>query len=288
MANLDDAMRERLSESEDRPVGPVAVGGLGGSGTRLVAGILRELGVNIGADLNASDDCLWFTLLFKRREILQSDDREFELAVRTLRAALRGGEPLDEAQLALSGRLSRDDRRLHDAGWLRLRAASLERAAAGSTNGPHWGWKEPNTHMVIDRIWRVLPELRYVHVVRHGMEVANGKNQNQLQFWGSAALEGGGASPARSLAFWCQVQRKMASLQSSNRWRMYWLDYNALCRDPDTVLPALHRFLGFGPGVDLQPLRDLVRPVSTRPAFDADGFDPLDVAYVRSLGYPVP
>jgi hypothetical protein len=47
----------------------VAVGGVGGSGTRLVAHVMLELGYYLGPDLNESLDTLWFTLLFKRPEI---------------------------------------------------------------------------------------------------------------------------------------------------------------------------------------------------------------------------
>src|SRR5947207_2715003 len=48
--------------------GPVAVGGVGGSGTRVVAALLREAGVYLGADLNDSLDNLWFRLLFRRAQ----------------------------------------------------------------------------------------------------------------------------------------------------------------------------------------------------------------------------
>ncbi len=39
---------------------PIAVGGIGGSGTRVVAAILKELGIFIGDNLNASNDNLDF------------------------------------------------------------------------------------------------------------------------------------------------------------------------------------------------------------------------------------
>jgi len=45
---------------------PVAIGGVGGSGTRLIAQCLKELGYFIGSDLNESNDNLLFTALFKR------------------------------------------------------------------------------------------------------------------------------------------------------------------------------------------------------------------------------
>jgi hypothetical protein len=35
-----------------------------------------------------------------------------------------------------------------------------------------WGWKEPNTHVVLDRLWAELPRLKYVHVRRHGLDMA--------------------------------------------------------------------------------------------------------------------
>ena len=44
---------------------PVVIGGIGGSGTRVV-GLLQQLGFDIGSDLNDSLDDLSFTALFKR------------------------------------------------------------------------------------------------------------------------------------------------------------------------------------------------------------------------------
>ena len=55
---------------------PVAIGGVGGSGTRLIANCLEELNYYIGSDLNKAKDNLWFTLLFKHIEILQYNNRQ--------------------------------------------------------------------------------------------------------------------------------------------------------------------------------------------------------------------
>ncbi len=48
--------------------GPVFVGGVGGSGTRVFAQILQGLGVQLGPCLNDALDNLWFTSLLKRPE----------------------------------------------------------------------------------------------------------------------------------------------------------------------------------------------------------------------------
>ena len=47
--------------------GPVVVGGIGGSGTRVITQILSGLGYYMGGDLNESEDFLGYTLLFKRK-----------------------------------------------------------------------------------------------------------------------------------------------------------------------------------------------------------------------------
>ena len=49
--------------------GPVAIGGVGGSGTRVIAAIVESLGFDPGANLNRPRDDLTFTVLFKRPDV---------------------------------------------------------------------------------------------------------------------------------------------------------------------------------------------------------------------------
>jgi len=63
----------------------IAIGGVGGSGTRLVAGALAAAGYFIGYDLNEASDNLTFSLLFVRREILDASDDEFAGSSRSSR-----------------------------------------------------------------------------------------------------------------------------------------------------------------------------------------------------------
>ncbi len=46
--------------------GPVIIGGVGGSGTRVLAEIVAMFGFFMGKDLNSAGDNLTYTLLFKR------------------------------------------------------------------------------------------------------------------------------------------------------------------------------------------------------------------------------
>jgi hypothetical protein len=53
----------------DQPTAPVVVGGVGGSGTGLVAEILRMLRFDTGHNLNRPLDDRWFALLFRQPRV---------------------------------------------------------------------------------------------------------------------------------------------------------------------------------------------------------------------------
>jgi hypothetical protein len=253
---------------------------------------MQAAGIHTGPDLNDAGDTLWFTLLFKRVEILRSDDVEFDALTRILADALAGTARFDEATHERLRALARDGRPpQHTAQWLRDRADSLIRAGVPRTGpalGQRWGWKEPNTHVVIERLWQRMPDLRYVHVVRHGVDMAFSANQNQLQLWGPHVLGDGPTSPARSLAYWVRVHRRMQALLAANPGRMYWLDYDALCREPAAQARALCHFLDCDPAAVTDVLAEVREPGTPRHASASlDAFDPDDLAFVESLGYRV-
>lgn len=265
---------------------PIAVGGVGGSGTRVIAELLRGLGVYMGNHFTPASDALWFTFLFKRAEILVADDVEFDLLAGALSAALQGGGALPGDTVRHLAGLSETGRPHHPCAQLQASLASMSEAAMRPRWTGRWGWKEPNTHIVIERLWQRLPGLRYVHVVRNGLDMAFSGNQHQLRLWGKHVLgEEGPDSPQRSLAYWCAVHRKLQRLHGANRERMYWLDFDALCRDPEMQVAQLLRFLGFPQdAVDAGSLG--IEPQPAKHSADRlDGFSPEDIAFVRSLGY---
>lgn len=270
------------------PPPPVAIGGIGGSGTRLIAGLLRDAGIFMGDGLNASNDLLWFTLLFKHEYACDMDDDEFGQRVDILTAGLTGGAPLDARSRARVAELA-DAASARDPNLEAAAAAdSLIAAAARPAHRHPWGWKEPNTHIVIERLWRHLPELRYVHVVRHGVDMAFSANQNQLALWGPRMLgSDGDLSPPRSLRYWCHVHRRLQSLFAANRQRMYWLDYDEFCREPEKEFEQLRQFLA-SPALPVPDLSVVRKPGEPRHAGqDLSGFAPADLAYVSSLGYQI-
>ena len=55
-----------IEKNQKGLTGPVVIGGVGGSGTRVLAEILSLFGFYLGNDLNGAKDNLVYTLLFKR------------------------------------------------------------------------------------------------------------------------------------------------------------------------------------------------------------------------------
>ncbi len=76
-----------------------------------------------------------------------------------------------------------------------------------------WGRKEPNTHVVIDRLMRLMPKMKYLHVARNGLDMAYSANQNQLKFWGGHFIGPEcEMSPYYSLKYWRLIHRRVLDL----------------------------------------------------------------------------
>jgi hypothetical protein len=99
----------------------VAIGGVGGSGTRVGAALPRELGYYTGDDLNESLDNLWFTLLFKRRAVLTESGPEFENLLALFWSRMSGAAPFSGEARALAD-LVGEAQPQHSLEWLGRRA----------------------------------------------------------------------------------------------------------------------------------------------------------------------
>lgn len=276
--------------SSGRP--PVAVGGIGGSGTRLVAEILRHLGFYVGGDLNESVDNLWFTLLFKRFDLGAQAERtaEFDAASDVFRRVMIGDARLTAPQIEWIRTLALTDRPDHDRAWLEARVKTLLEADAAASRAPdRWGWKEPNTHIFLDRLPALFPGMKYIHVSRNGLDMAFSANQNQLRLWGPRFLGEAGAvvSPRASLKYWCHVHRRVLGLSAGLPGHFLMLNYDAFCQAPREHLPALGRFLGIpidsGQLAALESLVQVPKSIGRFKAHSLDLFDPLDVQYIQGV-----
>ncbi len=273
---------------------PVVMGGVGGSGTRLIASILSDVGFFLGADLNAADDNLWFTLLFKRQELwpLESHESELERMLGIFLKLMLEPERVSKGDHEIVEALAVTERPKHDVEWLNERVQAIkEYVAPSGTPLDRWGWKEPNTHIFLPFLLDQVGNLKYIHVMRHGVDMAFSRNQNQLEFWGEQLL---GRTidledPIDSLGYWCAAHKRVLELTAPMKDRFLLLNYDEFCQDPVQKLPLLLEFLELDAS-DFQ-LGDLVsenlmpRSLGRRKQFDISIFPDSDLEYVSSLGY---
>jgi len=269
---------------------PIAIGGIGGSGTRLLARLLMELGYFMGPDLNESLDNLWFTLLFKRPAILEASPDEFSRLARLFVNGMTGGTPPEDGDARFIDLLAHESRPAEfPVEWFLARAASLKTARM-NPSPVTWGWKEPNTHIVIPRLRQCLPGLKYVHVMRNGLDMAFSGNQTQLRFWGAWLIgDKIELTPRYSLKYWRVVHERILTLGQEMEGDLLLLDYDQFCRSPAEGLSHLLAFLGLDISRDRQSkLISHVHPPASLGRFKQHGtqdFDPEDLAFATRMGY---
>lgn len=286
---------------------PIMVGGVGGSGTRVVAEILLDLDIYLGSDFNGWPlDNLWFTFLLKRpswyRKVCH-DKAAPAQPLRILETVMRGDpirSPNDLAfifRAALEHSFALKNPPAANGVWPLIRAWKMlvtrpkppERCRA-------WGWKEPNTHFYLEYLAEFFPQAKYVHTIRHGLDMAFSGNQQQLEHWGWLFGLGLPQSkeqlPAASLEFWVRANRRVREIGNAlGPQRFLLLNFDQLCTDPETGVRQLLNFLGIN--VNPQKLDRLVRiPVIPKSAgryrhHDLSGFRADMVDAVRGFGFEV-
>lgn len=213
---------------------PIAVGGIGGSGTRVVAAILKELGIFIGDNLNASNDNLDFPGLAR------FDPSNPERVTRYI----------SHEEISAFERQMLQGFRRHEPSCRR------------------WGWKLPPTFLFLDYLSQYFHELRYVHVIRHGLDMAFSENRNQIRKWGYLfGIDEDTLSPPRAaLHYWVKANDfavSQASRHLADRFMI--LNFDDLCCRPKKTVSSLLRFLEIGcEGAKFEALTKLVQPPPSR------------------------
>jgi hypothetical protein len=280
--------------------GPVVIGGVGGSGTRVVARIVNELGFFIGTDLNPQEDNLWFTLLFRRPKWfasqLGSDGAQIARTLRYFEQAMAGTLQVDaELRDTVADASVELEAQGRPPAWIAARTESLFASRWLRPRERWWGWKEPNSHFYLDHLDRYFGDrLRVVHVVRHGLDMAWSSNQHQVQRWGplyGIEVGSGEVDPSASLDFWLAANERAVEAGRLLGDRFMVVNFDELSRDPRSLLGGLLDFLGC-PVADAQLAALAARfevPESVGRYREAglSSFSPEQLERVRNLGFTV-
>ena len=267
----------------------ISVGGIGGSGTRMVAKALQELGYFIGNDLNKPLDNLLFTLLFKRQNILTLDKTSFEATWMLYKKLLSKSSELTQQEKALLESLVKEDRTLHELRFLKERVSNIEMYREFSQNS--WAWKEPNTHIVIEKLLESESKLKFIYVYRNGLDMAHSSNQNQLKLWGplffnSYQVE---ITPQNSLKYWVMIHKRMLLIQKQYPHRILFLEFESFCTNVKEKLEEMAKFCEVVISTQsiekLESIIVLPSSVGRYKSFSLDCYHMDDLEYVRKV-YP--
>jgi hypothetical protein len=273
----------------------VIIGGLGGSGTRVAAALVQHWAIHLGSDLNEQLDNLTYTLIFKRREILDLAEGRISQDLQMLSDLVRECRKMSADEFRYLTELAREDRPQHQAEWLQARVMHLRAREAspdfGAIQHRAWGWKEPNSHVLLPHFRTAFPAARYIHVMRNGLDMAFSGNKNQLFYWGDSLLGNTGeASANRQLKYWCVVQKRAIEIGAEMADRFYLLNYDQLCAAPENEIAKLITFMQVdAPAALLASSCNLVDPPASL-RFKSQDISQLDrdaIDYVASLGFAV-
>lgn len=207
--------RLRLPDSLE-VAGPGVIGATGGSGTRVLARLVRAGGMFIGTNLNPYEDALDFGL-YSDRWINRAETGPVD------------SETISQMLLELERVVERH-------------CADLPPGAA------LWGWKEPRSIYLLPFYDAAMPTLRFVHFVRDGRDMAFSENQNQLIKHGEAVLAPdvlAQRQPLKSIALWNLVNLRAADYGEQRMGDRYLrVRFEDLCSDPAGTVRAVYRFLG--------------------------------------------
>jgi hypothetical protein len=216
--------------------GPCVIGATGGSGTRVVARIVRGAGLYTGEKLNPYEDAV---------ELGFYSDRWIDRYV----LAAGGVTDVERAEMETD-----------------LRGVLADHLSTAPPGAAAWGWKEPRSIYLL-RFWNeTMPGVRFLHFLRDGRDMAFSENQNQLTKHGEAVLGDElrkAKTPTRSIALWSRVNSAAAEYGERELGPARYLPvrFEDLCADPRATVAAILGF--FGLEADVEAAAAAVRPPDT-------------------------
>lgn len=196
---------------------PIVIGALGGSGTRVFVRIARHAGIFMGSRLNDAVD---------------SQPLEDFYAVWT-RPYLRSGGRLPDEEQKPAAAMFFDCLGQHLSG---LPAADAP-----------WGIKVPKS-ILMNRFWRqVFPDLKFIDVIRGGLDMAYSADSNELDAFGDLVLnqeEQDCSRRLQAMAYWQRVNFDAADFGETHLGEHYLgIRFEDLCAEPARTVRQIFDFL---------------------------------------------
>jgi Sulfotransferase family len=275
---------------------PIVIGGVGGSGTRAVAGVLQACGVQLAGSVTAALDSDFAIMLLRRLHWLPvlagtrqaRPDPELVQTFTLLRTMLAAGE-LDRPKLERLAAAAADAAALgfeqEDPAMPRWPPQkSFQLAAEYFTEPPQvkpgpFGWKYPGMFLFLPELMQAFPQARYIHVLRDPFDMAWSSNAGGVRLWAPLA----GIDPSEletrpqnaQLAWWLYSTRLALSGGRGLRDRFMVVRLEQLVNHPRASARRLAAFAGLEP--DAASLGTTLKAVQRPESIGRSAGQPLDV-----------
>lgn len=265
---------------------PVVIGGVGGSGTRVVTNILTESGFYMGECREPTKDNRFFTSLFygipdgftnlskfeqtRMNKALgvfeEAMFSNFESNLKKASALMRGLWFITFNWNFLSTK-NKLKRLLKGLIYIIYNSTLVPRLRYTDYSG--WGWKEPVSHVYIEYLSNYFRNMKYILVIRQGLDMAFSANQGQFDIWAElfdiSIPETPEMLPVAYLNYWIQANKRAIGLGEKllgNRFMI--LSFEKLCYSPRKEVERLLSFLEIDDKkVDIDKLCDSVNAPDT-------------------------
>lgn len=273
----------------------IAIGALGGSGTRAIAEIFIRSGLYMGDDLNEAYDNLIFTRLFKnpnwykKSSISQKQKRMtlFEKYMRTNRLSIK---EINELNFA-----ARTNPNIHSN--QKFFNKITEKLSSEEKNLMNWGWKEPNTQIYFEELMEYFDKLKYIHILRHGLDMAFSKNKQQLHNWGwkfDIIINGDENEEElayKQLKYWIESTKDILNKSKRFQDRFLLINHSQFCNNPNEEIDRLLEFADLEVSKEIrEELYKIPKNTGSNNRYkdkDLNIFEESQIDFVQKMGFEI-
>jgi len=273
----------------------ISIGALGGSGTRAIAQVLIQAGIFMGDDLNKASDNLLFTRLLKnpewyKKSSLKAKNRRllsFRKYMETGKTSLK--DLIVYYKSAYTNPTHESEKQYYTDLFKLLFSKKKSRDI--------WGWKEPNTQIYVEEIFNLFPNLKYIHVLRNGLDMAFSNNKQQLNNWGwkyQIVLNGNETEnelAVKQLDYWIESTKDVIAKSKGFEDRFLMVKHSEFCQSPQQEIDRILQFCEVNISSDklkeLYEIPNLPSTANRYKNYNLDIFSPEQLQFVKDMGFDI-
>ena len=167
----------------------------------------------------------------------------------------------------------------------------------GNERREKWAWKEPNTQIYVREILNHFQGLKYIHVLRHGLDMAFSNNLQQLKNWGwkygikISKDDNQETLILKQLDYWNATTKEILQLKEEYNDQIFIVNFGELCMNPKRGVDHLLSFCDIEPSSDaLEDIYEIPRftpSINRYRRYDISRFSKDQLEIIKAMGFPI-